>query len=283
MRFLMQFLLIFGPSVNAFASYEKNCGDFNDLKIQGNFCIHHDTDSSSKDVIFHFHGIFGHESDWEDNQRNIDIRQRWSDKGIDQPTVISLSFGRSWLVTPQAKSSFSGLYETLHYRVLPYLEKNYLAQHYGKRILLGISMGGFNAFQLYVRNPNKYFKVALICPAMATVTPFMSSKKIEKFILKNNAEPKLVKRALGLSRKHFDNVSDWLINSPLEYLERSLPIGISKTKVYISANTEDDYGFYSGDLALKNLLIQKNVDVSWDEVAGVHCVTNPKGVADFIY
>ena len=57
--------------------------------------------------------------------------------------------------------------------IMPALEARF-APRDGHRLLLGGSMGGFNAYLAWVQAPQLFHRVAFVCPAFLPVNPFAS-------------------------------------------------------------------------------------------------------------
>lgn len=233
-------------------------------------------------VIYFFHGIFGSERSWFKSKQFAKMREYMLQTDIAIPPVVTLSFGRTWLVNRYvAHNPHSGLYEQITEQVFPFIEGQVLQNKNPTRLGIGMSMGGFNLAQIHLQSPRLFDKIALTCPAMSVQSPHSKRKEIRDFISRNNARKIYVRKALSLSKKYFSSPTDWDNYSPIEYLKRYY-IHPTNTRFYISAVVKDEFGFLEGDKALANHLYYLGHNVEWELVKGNHCDINPLSLANFI-
>ena len=115
---------------------------------------------------------------------------------------------------------------------------------------------------------------------MSIDNPFNGFKTIKEYAKRNNARAAYVTKAVQLSRKYFQTSQSWVRNSPLERLKLN-NINHSGTDFYISAVTNDEFGFNEGDILLANALYNQGAKVQWEFLNGNHCDINQESLANF--
>jgi len=145
---------------------------------------------------------------------------------------------------------------------------------------MGESMGGFNASQLYFRNQSMFTKAALICGAMATVSPHASDAEVDAYIERTGASPLQVFIALSLARSYFPTEADWQKHSPVNLASQFLtPDSIP---IYMSNGLKDKFGFHEGNLAFVQIALNLGSNISYDFAPNAgHCGADTTPIADF--
>jgi len=249
---------------------------------QATYCITRTQGSTNPDVIYYFHCLFGDENNWLIIPQFHYIRQRWVEQNYMPPTVVTISYGPSWLVAPKGESEKSGLYEEIQNTIFPYLEKNKLnstSKVPGKKILLGLSLGGPNSLEFFLHSPQKYAKVGLLCPALSNISPYASDDEVWDYIDRTGADPAHVMMALSIARDYF-SPQDWEKNSPLKLATRSLPRGGAELLVF--AGKSDSFGFYEGPLNFYNQARMSGGNATFLDNDAGHCFFPIAEVADFL-
>jgi S-formylglutathione hydrolase FrmB len=198
--------------------------------------------------------------------------------GNSAPVVISITYGSAWLLAEQNESGYSGLYENFVKVALPTIEKtrNIHPEH---RMLMGLSMGGFNAAQVYLKNPELFTKVALACPAITTVGPYSGADEIAAYTARTHALSNYVNNALYLSSNYYPSQEAW---------DRADSIALANTQItsdspplYISGGMQDEYGFFEGAAEFASIAASKGVSATWVPLRGRHCTFDWQGTARF--
>jgi pimeloyl-ACP methyl ester carboxylesterase len=235
------------------------------------WCIQQEANSSNHDVLYYFHGATGSEKSWNEEDNTTRIRAAWAKLGVDTPSVVSLSFGPLWLVGDVATAQHPALLNSIVREILPAMEAK-LTRKVERRILLGTSMGGFNVAQVSLRNPKLFSRVAMLCPALSSMSPFSTDEAIEKYIRSQSfLSREAVLWALRWVRSDFPNEATFLRNSPMHLAELSAP-GIP---YFVSCTPKDEFGFYEGARSFAGL-----VKGTWFSIPeGQHCVQNEESIA----
>ncbi len=255
--------------------------------IQWKYCIFLTEGSKNSDVIYHFHGL-GRENietgGWSaiSGHYGLAVRELWAKANFDPPTVVSISFGELWLLAEKNSSAVSGLYDFLVSIVIPKIEKNINSNIglIGKRHLIGESMGGFNVSQMVIKKPSLFTKAAMICPAIANLSPFATEPQIAAYIARTGANVDRVDGMILMSRYFFPTPEDWMKHSPLDLAKEKL--GVDSPQLYVSCGDKDEYGFQEGASLFAQIGIEKNINVTWVPISGgLHCSVDPTSVARF--
>jgi len=281
----MKYLILLMLGINSYLAFSMkttfdgmdiNCGAIK--KVDAHYCIYSTHGSKNPDVIYHLHGLGLNETSWLTIPLYKAVRATWQFYRYQAPRVVSISFGKSWLVSPKGESPKSGLYEVIMDEVFPFVDR-LLPGPMGKKSLIGMSMGGFNGTQIYIRNPYLFEKVALLCPAMATISPYSSKEEFNDYIIRTGASADKVIMAAELTREYFTE-QDWERNSPLKVASRTMTRGWGQ--LYIFAGKRDSFGFYEGDRALFNEGLFFGVPTTWSENEFGHCFFPPVELALFM-
>ncbi len=282
MRYLITLLTLSFAAVTSWAAETKTDCYKEEKPVPYQYCITYTEGSKHEEVLYYLHPITFGPKAWSEDKQIQSIADEWKKLKKELPTVVTVSFGPIWVLAPkQADLPNSGLLEVFVKDVQPTIEKDKLNTKNPKRLLLGKSMGGLNAFQLYTENQKDYAKAALICPAISSVSPFITDEELNTFAKNTKGANKfLVIQARGLAKKYFTEAS-WKSDSPLARAEKVL--AKDSPPLYLSGDTLDQWGFYPGALELKKIAEGKKLDFKWVNLEGAHCVPGDSAeVAKFL-
>ncbi len=234
--------------------------------------------SANPDVLYYLHGAGGSEKKWMTHFKPI--RDAWKKLDLQPPIVISISFGPVWALTEKNGSPASGLFTYLVNTVMPYIE-NELGGVYGRRILMGESMGGFNVTQLIMRSGYRFSQAAILCPAITAFSPYSPKKAIEAYQKRTGATLASIAKILTFQKIFYSTQESWFAGSPL-HIGKVL-FGPLTPPLYISGASADEYGFLEGSTLLAQLARTQGVpNVQFEVVEGDHCTYNPTVIAKFL-
>jgi pimeloyl-ACP methyl ester carboxylesterase len=251
-------------------------------EMKGGLCIY--PGKQNADVVYYLHGKDGDAKIWEsEGFWSQQIRDYWKDKGLAQPTIVSVSLGAVWLLAPKttAPAGF-GMLDYFVGKVMPEIE--------GRRILLGDSMGGFNALQLGLKT-DLFAKVAALCAPIADgITPFSTDEAIESYIRKSSA--------MRSGKQEYDTMFSNLKTVQMvvgffwandEEFKGSDPVVLARalrspraSKFYLAAGFFDHYVTYEGNAALATALQASGTSVDWRPQWGDHCAVDVPSLAEFL-
>jgi S-formylglutathione hydrolase FrmB len=247
---------------------------------QWKYCAHVYANSSRK-VMYYFHGMNGNERSWRLEGFERKILKRWVEKGEQPPIVVSVSFGPTWLMVEKNSSKLSGIYEIFMNEIVPTIQNQVLRIQAEENWLMGVSMGGFNASQVYFKNPGFFTRAAIVCAAMTIVSPFDGKDKIHEYRERTHAKDLWVTAAMNISKDYLPTKEDWLRESPItQAISHFSP---QSTPLYISNGTSDGFGFHEGDIIFGWIAKFKGAPIEQNFYAKKgHCEVDPLPIADYL-
>ncbi|WP_374030185.1 alpha/beta fold hydrolase [Bdellovibrio bacteriovorus] len=258
-------------------SVDYVCGHETLKGVSFKYCLRDIDRRQTQDIVYYLHGLGGSEKSWFRQLFSTRIIQhRWKRNGY-YPMVITVSFGKEWLLVNNRRHKLLPFFTKV---AMPYLEKKVGGLKKGKRHLIGQSMGGFNALQLALKNPTLFNKVVLLCPAISTISPFADNREVWRYIFRTKAIPFFVRKMQKISQRAFINQKDWEQHDPL-LLMRNFR-GRIKPKMYLSVGMADGYGFQEGSRELYKLAQHDSFWFWWVPVFGGHCAFDRGTSANFI-
>lgn len=246
-------------------------------RVPYSYCIRQVDRNLNQDIIYFFHGLNGNEETWFTQYLGTKMIQgQWNRKGY-KPTIITISFGASWLLVDNKRI---GLLPLFVGRIMPYLESKVGGLQAGRRMLIGQSMGGFNAVQASLQHPGLFSKVALLCPALTTLGPFASDDEISEYIRRNKADPVLIAEMIKITRMAFEDQEDWERHDPMKLISRKTLT--QRPRFHISIGVTDEYGFFEGSWVFTKQGFKNLFFFDWMPVIGGHCNFSRTSASNFI-
>lgn len=241
------------------------------------FSIYRASTGVSQDVIYHFHGRNLDNNIWNDDTYYTSMIQLyWQKSNLKPPTVVQISYGSQWLLTPKNSMVESGLMDDFLSN-LPFIESKI-----GKprnRILLGESMGGLNVLILGLIHPELFSKIASLCPGVYLDSPFSDFNEIKAAMKRTGADPIIAYGIYKMAKTYASNEEEWKEISPIDLIKKA---NTQYPALYLSCGLYDKYGNYEGTEALANIAISKGVKTHWHPIYGGHCATDINSLADFL-
>lgn len=242
-----------------------------------NFSIYRASTGVNQDVIYHFHGRNLDNTIWNDDTYFTSlIQSHWQTSKVKPPTVVLISYGPEWLLTPKNSKPESGLMDDFISN-LPFIESKI-----GKpknRILVGESMGGLNALILGLSHPELFSRVASLCPGVYLDSPFSDFDKIKAAMKRTGADPKVALGIYLMAKKYVSNEGEWNKISPIELIKKA---NMDYPELYLSCGLYDKFGNYEGTESLVNIANSKAVKTLWHPLYGGHCSIDISSLADFL-
>lgn len=243
-------------------------------------CLTTSLSAGNADIVYHLHGAGGGEKDWSsESGYGAQVRRRWEATGFKPPAVAAVSFGPEWLLAERNASPDSGLFEEFEGQIIPEIDL-LLDQPPRRRMLVGESMGGFNAAELALKRPALFDRAALLCPGLPALPPRAAPEEVDAYVVSTGAKPGRVAASLKLLGRYFPDAKSWQKASPLLLIKSALPAKLPR--LYVSCGRADEYGFYPGARSFAAAAKTAGADVTWRPLDGGHCVVDPKSLADFL-
>ena len=241
------------------------------------YCAYRDRRGTNGDIVYHLHGRNLDERIWNDSTYFTALLQgEWQRSRAVPPTVVTVSYGSTWLLTRKGEKAESGLLDDLMMR-LPAIEAKIGVPR--RRLLMGESMGGLNVLVAGLSYPAQFAKVAALCPGVYTSSPFASLSAMRAAAERTGANPKIAFAVWLMARKYMANDTEWRRISPLALIERAGP---TYPALYLSNGLYDAYGNFEGTERLANMARQRGVKTEWHPLYGGHCAIDAPSLAAFL-
>lgn len=262
-----------GAQKISFRPAEQACGTTGPLR----YCVYRDRRGTNGDIVYHLHGRNLDERIWnDDTYMTAMIQGEWQRSRALPPTVVTLSYGPTWLLTPKGEKADSGLLDDLMTR-LPAIEAEVGRPR--RRLLVGESMGGLNVLVAGLSYPSRFAKVAALCPGVYVTSPFASLSTIRATAERTGANPKNGFGVWLMARRYVADGAEWRRISPLDLIERAGP---TYPALYLSNGSYDAYGNFEGTQRLADIARQRGVSTAWHPIYGGHCATDTSSLAAFL-
>jgi pimeloyl-ACP methyl ester carboxylesterase len=262
-----------GAQKVSFRRAAQFCGTVGSLR----YCMYRDRRGTNGDIVYHLHGRNLDERIWNDDTYFTAMLQaEWQRSPALPPTVVTVSYGSTWLLTPKGEKTDSGLLDDLMAR-LPEIEAKVGPPR--RRLLMGESMGGLNVLVAGLSYPSRFAKVAALCPGVYASSPFASLSTIRATMGRTGADPKIIFGVWLMARKYVANDAEWRRISPLDLIERAGP---DYPPLYLSNGLYDAYGNFEGTERLADIARQRGVKTEWHPIYGGHCATDASSLAAFL-
>jgi Putative esterase len=241
------------------------------------FSIYKSSSGVNEDIIYHFHGRNLDNTIWNDDTYFTSLIQSyWQKLNIKPPTVVLISYGPEWLLTPKNSMVESGLMDDFISN-LPLIESTIGIPK--NRILLGESMGGLNVLILGLSHPKLFSRVASLSPGVYLDSPFSDFNKIKEGLKRTGADPKIAFGIYKMAKKYVSNEEEWKGISPIDLIKKA---NVNYPELYLSCGLYDKYGNYEGTEALANIANLKGAKTHWHPIYGGHCAIDIATLADFL-
>lgn len=262
-----------GAQKVSFRPAEEACDTSGSLR----YCVYRDRRGTNGDVVYHMHGRNLDERIWnDDTYMTALVQSEWQRRPELPPTVVTVSYGSTWLLTPKGEKPDSGLLDDLMAR-LPAIEAKIGRPR--RRLLVGESMGGLNVLIAGLSYPSRFAKVAALCPGVYPISPFASLSTIRATMQRTGANPKIVFGVWMMARRYAANDAEWQRVSPLALIKRAGP---AYPALYLSNGLYDAYGNFEGSQQLVEMARRRGVTTQWHPLYGGHCATDVASLAAFL-
>jgi pimeloyl-ACP methyl ester carboxylesterase len=262
-----------GAQAVPFAPASQDCSVAGPLR----YCVNRAAGGTNGDVVYHLHGRSLDEQVWNDDTYfTAMLQSRWQDTRVLPPTVITVSYGPTWLLTPTGRKPASGLLNDLMARI-PEIEARVGTPK--RRMLMGESMGGLNVLIAGLSYPRQFAKIAALCPGVYADSPFDSWSTLRHTMTRTGANPKTIAGVWLLARRYLDGDDEWQRISPLRLIERNGP---GAPALYLSCGLYDAYGNYEGTQRLAESARRRGLSVVWHPLYGGHCAVDAESLSEFL-
>ncbi len=257
----------------SFIPASKSCHSAGKLK----YCIYRAKAGTNGDVVYHLHGRNLDEQIWNDDTYwTAMVQASWQQAKTLPPTVVVVSYGPTWLLVPKGKKQDSGLLEDFIAK-LPNIDTK--SGKPKRRLLLGESMGGLNVLIAGLNYPQRFAKIASLCPGVYATSPFAPLSAMKDALERTGADPKIGFGIWLMAKKYVADEAEWKRISPLELVKRA---DGEYPALYLSNGLYDTYGNFEGSQMLADKAAQRGVSVEWHPLYGGHCAIDASSLARFL-
>lgn len=222
----------------------------------------------SPQVLLFFHGLGGNEKSYWNYPGLIRFHQSLAQQKK-SPSILSVSYGSDWLLSSVAVNGST--LDVFLLKHLPSILKHWGIQKDQVKFLMGLSMGGFNSFQVFRASDFQFQKIAFLCPAFVTISPHASSQEIESYIKRTKADRRRVLFMRDWSKFEFPTQGEWESHSPIHQMALSSRSQAS-AQFFVSCGSADEFGFFEGSNLIADILKVSPHSVNWVPVSnGNHC------------
>ncbi len=135
-------------TITSASAQAGECGTLATTSGKVGYCV---SAGVSRDLLYVFHSATDASVEAPEKQyvNGIEsLNKLWSKAGLPRPITIALSWGPIWFLKDDKFAAFQN-------EIVPVLEARFV-QSVGRRMLLGGSMGGFNAYLAWVQAPHLF-------------------------------------------------------------------------------------------------------------------------------
>jgi S-formylglutathione hydrolase FrmB len=207
-------------------------------------------------VLYLLHGLGGHERDWQALGHIAQTATRLIRQNAIPPMAIVMPDGaNSWYVN----SEKHGLYEdALLEDLIPETERTHgFGGDRSRRAIAGLSMGGYGAFRLAFRYPDRF---AMTAGLSAAIFPDLEAAE--------DVSRQQIGFFKGVFGEPFDvaefNRQNFFSDIP------SLVAIDERPAIWITVGDDDGFGLYEGNIALYQALKQADIPVEFRMTDGNH-------------
>jgi pimeloyl-ACP methyl ester carboxylesterase len=202
-----------------------------------------------------------------------DLLKFWELAHVERPTIVTISWGPTWVLKDDKLIAFAS-------EIVPQLDAMLSAAPAGRRMVLGTSMGGLNAFLAWAALPQLFQAAAFQCPAFTQVSPFASgldkvlrAREIASTSTRGTVQqvketPERYEQLDLLSEiftPYFASTDEWLAYQPPSVVKALA--GHALPPAYLIHNAQDQFGFDGApEIAAAGL------PVTVERQSGKHCI-----------
>lgn len=266
-------------------------------KFDWDMAVHRLPFTDESRVLYYFHGSGGSVSSWEDSQSGKDMIQYWTEVGS-APLIITISYGETWVLIPDFDENKSSQLDHFWNRVVPEVNK-ITETPTSERYIMGYSMGGYNALQVVLSDPEFFQKLLLASPAVFSFSPFDDEDVKASFLLKYGS-PSIKERIKYILQRDssairytgiiagiqnirsmgISNNEEWLKMSPYHNVMNQFDSNYPS--LYISCGRKDPFGLHKVSRDFVKFAKSKELYVQWESLRGGHLSQDGYSAATFL-
>lgn len=251
------------------------------------YCIDETDRAKNPDILYYLHGAFP--AGTLDPEKAVvapgsDLLAFWEIALLERPTIITISWGPTWVLKGDKLVAFAT-------EVVPRLDALAALPPGGRRMVLGTSMGGLNAFLAWAYLPQLFQAAAFQCPAFTQFSPFASGldKVLRAHEIAVASTRGMVQQVKETPERYeqldlfgeifspfFSSTAEWLAYQPPAVT--ALLKGRALPPAYLIHNAQDQFGFDGAPQ-----IAAAGLPITIERQSGNHCVGDwTIGLAKFL-
>ncbi len=220
--------------------------------------------------LFYFHGAGGSNLSQYFDGFYIKTQKQLKKDGF-APLPIFVSFGPTWLFSHDSDYySVDDFMTSVLPTLLARIQSKEPAFRFETKIsVMGGSMGGHNALQIYLNHPDKTVAVAVFCSAVIELGPQTTNQELEAYLQRTHAEEEYAKRIPGIVRGSYASTSHYNRDHLLNKIRSNQVL----PPLWAQYDDGDEFGFDDTNEDFFKLLAEKNASapVAVTHAHGRHC------------
>lgn len=250
-----------------------NCSEMSGYK----YCVQ--KNSASKILMVHLHGAGQTEESIFRTDKPDPIISAIKRSGAPMPTIVTISMGRFWWLGTHRGDQIGGAASVIEALIRDLRQKD---AGIDTVVLYGVSMGGFNGLQVFMRRPSLFTRIVLSCPALIESNPFDDGSW--------DADPD-AKAAKPFSRwglrrglqEEFSSSSNWSESNPMNLLKRGQGKVLRGQEILVTTVGNDGFGFINTPVKAAKMLSARGNDVTHLKTSNAeHCFPDTGPLVSFI-
>ncbi len=194
-------------------------------------------------IVYFLHGLQENEMRWSTRGRADLMLDSMVSEGRIGEFIVAIPFGATSFYT-NTRDGSEPWEDMVIKEFIPLIETSYRVNNTRQnRGISGISMGGYGALKIALKNPDMFGAVSAHSPALIEdfSTTNVAGRRLQMF-------EALFDRIYGMKQ----DLAYWDQNNPLTLIRNTGRL--NGLKIYVDCGTEDEYGFYLGAKTLDDIL-----------------------------
>jgi hypothetical protein len=219
------------------AAAGADCGKIPTRAGPVDYCVSITNSSKNPDILYYLHGAFpesatGAEKTFAGGDPGLIVR--WKELLLAPPTVVSISWGPRWTLKEEKLEAFE-------HEIIPGIEARLPVARSRRRLILGASMGGLNAFIAWTHLPHLFDAAAFQCPAFSRLNPVSRRLQRIRHARKTGANLGSLDLISEIFAPSFKVPAEWTRYQPPQMMKTV--VGQKLPPAYMVWNTRDEFGF----------------------------------------
>ncbi len=242
------------------------------------YCIQQNP--ASHVLLVHLHGAGQTEQSIFRTENNDDpVIAGLKRSGAPMPSIVTISAGRFWWLGTHRGDQIGGAVGAIESLVRDLRQKN---AGIDTVVLYGVSMGGFNGLQVFMRRPSLFTRALLNCPALTEANPFDDGS------WESDSDTKAAKpfSRWGFRRglqEEFSSSANWNESNPMNLLKSGHGKLLQGQEILVTTVGNDGFGFLSTPVKAAQMMSARGNLVTHLRTANAeHCFPDSAPFAAFI-